>query len=132
MPSFAFQTINRTFFLSWKPLNMLGRMFASKYFSFTIFFSLTCRCFSSTYLIAFSNPKTLFVLCFLLYDHCWPFLLLILRFLNAKYIHCAFLVCSQSSIIQLLLFCNHFNIEKHQRNRLCCLLLSKYVLCTVF
>ena len=64
--------------------------------------------------------------------HLLIFLVLILRFLNAKYIHCTLLVCWQSPIRTLLPLCNNFNIKKHKWFVVCYFLFSKYVRSTSF
>ena len=84
------------------------------------------------------------LLYFNLEKHCWYFGFRFLttvdlfycfffRLLNAKYIDCTwFVFCWQSPKAQELPFNNHFNIEKYQRYLVYYLLLSKYVLSTIF
>ena len=135
MLSFCLQNINRSFFLTSKAVNMLHFvccLFASKYVISAVSSSLTCNCISRMYVIGFWPWKNSFVRYFWIYDHCVPFLLLILRFLNAKYICYTLLVWWQSLKAQFLPFWKNFNLLKHQRYLLCCLLVSKYVVPTVF
>ena len=89
-------------------------------------------CFiSHAYLVEFLPGKSLIVLCCWLSDDCSLFLVLMIKFSNAKYIHCTLLVISQSRKIELLPFCKHFGILKHQWRFVCCLLVPKYVHSTI-
>ena len=75
---FGFPTINRMFFVTFKPLNMLeGTLF------------VVCLRLNTSKFLRF----------FVGFDF---FLLLIFRFLNAKYVHCS--VLAQSPVIQFLSF----------------------------
>ena len=108
MLSFGLQNINRTFFLTPKPLNMLrGTLFVVSSVANTFFLLLftvwivighrhLCCCILTrrniirTWLLAFWLLLTYFTAYF--------------EFLNAKYIHCALLVCWRSPKTQLLPF----------------------------
>ena len=138
--SFVVQNITRTFFLSSKPLNALQicetvhcLLFIYFWMSFLCCFSSwTCNIISGTHVVASWFTRTSFVPCFKLCDNYWIFLLVLLRFSNAKHIHCTWLVCWQSPIIQLLPLPKDFNIEKRLPSFVCCFLLSKYIVSIVF
>ena len=56
-----------------------------------------------------------------------PSLRFILRFLNANYMRCTFLVLLQPLKTTLLPFFKHFNIQKDQRYLASCLFVSQYL-----
>ena len=60
-------------------------LFASRYVNSAIFFTLTRNCSSGIYLLVISPGNKPFVPSFYLSKNWWPFLLLVLRFWNAKY-----------------------------------------------
>ena len=115
MPSFGVQNLNRTFFLTSKPLTMLG----CPLFVVCLLLNTLFLLFFAVYLVTASAARIILHINLEKYHSHFActflttgdfFFLLIFRFLNSKYIHCTFLVCCQSPKTQVLPFPKHFNI----------------------
>ena len=130
--SSGIQNINHTLFITSKHLIMLGCILfiicLLRNTLFPLFFAVQILIPSvERFLLHFNLQKQVSYFAFTFVEHCWPFLLLILRFLNSKCMHCTLLICGQSRKTLFFPFRNHFNMEKRLRYLVCCLLLCEHV-----
>ena len=133
---FGLKNINRTFFLTLKPLNLLdSTLFVVCFFLNALFLQFLAVSLvvasAAPILLHFNVQKHHSYFPFSFADLCSPFLVFILRVLNAKYIQCALLNCWQSPKTEMLPFREHFSIENHQRYLVFYFLGSKFLLSTV-
>ena len=136
MSSFGLHNINRSFFLTLKPVDMSSSILFVVCFLlnalFLLFFAVKLSIGSAAHIFFHFNLEkhhSYFSFSFLTTVY---LLYCIFRFLSAKYIHCIFLVCSHGSKKQMLHLRRHLNNWKDQGCLVHYLVVSKYVVSTVF
>ena len=137
MLSFSLQNLNLTFYLTSKVLNLYGGTLLLfcllSNTLFLLFFAVQFLIGSARLIfLHFNLQKHHLYLAFSFLSNVDFFCWLILRFLNAKYIHFILVLCWESPKTQLLHWRKRFLNWKYQRYLVCCLLFCKYVLSVAF